>query len=36
MQTTTSHNHQVLFGRKVVGCPRCSELSIGMPAKGME
>jgi hypothetical protein len=30
---TTPHTHQVVFGRKVDGCPRCTELRIGMPAK---
>jgi hypothetical protein len=23
------HNHQVIFGRRVDGCPRCSELAAG-------
>lgn len=26
---TTKHNHQVVFGRKVEGCPRCDELKAG-------
>lgn len=26
---TTKHNHQVVFGRKVDGCPRCEELKNG-------
>ena len=30
---TTSHTHQVVFGRKVDGCPRCTELRLGMPAR---
>jgi hypothetical protein len=25
----TQHNHQVVFGRKVDGCPRCVELAAG-------
>lgn len=25
----TKHTHQVVFGRKVDGCPRCAELSAG-------
>ena len=28
---TTKHTHQVVFGRKVEGCPRCTELRVGMP-----
>lgn len=28
----TQHNHQVIFGRRVVGCPRCAELNAGAPA----
>ena len=29
------HNHQVIFGRKVEGCPRCEELKKGAaPIKG--
>ena len=28
---TTPHTHQVVFGRKVMGCPRCTELRLGMP-----
>ena len=31
--TTTQHTHQVVFGRKVEGCQRCTELRLGMPAK---
>ena len=27
----TKHTHTVVFGRKVSGCPRCSELSAGAP-----
>ena len=27
----TAHTHQVIFGRKVAGCPRCTELRLGMP-----
>lgn len=23
------HNHQVVFGRRVVGCARCAELAAG-------
>ena len=30
---TTQHTHQVVFGRKVEGCPRCTELRLGMPAR---
>lgn len=30
---TTKHNHQVVFGRKEDGCPRCTELRLGMPAR---
>ena len=26
---TTQHTHQVVFGRKVAGCPRCVELAAG-------
>ena len=26
---TTRHTHQVCFGRKVEGCPRCIELANG-------
>jgi hypothetical protein len=26
---TTKHNHTVVFGRKVDGCPRCEELKNG-------
>jgi hypothetical protein len=25
------HNHPVVFGRKVDGCPRCAELLAGAP-----
>lgn len=25
----TKHNHQVVFGRRVAGCPRCAELEAG-------
>ena len=25
--TTTKHTHDVVFGRKVDGCPRCQELA---------
>ncbi len=25
------HNHTVVFGRKVDGCPRCEELKAGAP-----
>ena len=25
----TKHNHQVMFGRKEAGCPRCEELKAG-------
>lgn len=28
---TTPHNHPVVFGRKVTGCPRCVELLSGAP-----
>ena len=27
--TTTKHTHDVVFGRKVDGCPRCAELLAG-------
>lgn len=27
----TPHTHPVVFGRKVDGCPRCTELKLGMP-----
>lgn len=31
----TKHNHPVVFGRKVEGCPRCEELGAGaVPVKG--
>lgn len=26
---TTKHTHEVLFGRRVNGCPRCAELNAG-------
>jgi hypothetical protein len=29
---TTPHNHTPNFGRRVPGCPRCTELNVGMPA----
>ena len=29
--TATQHNHQMQFGRKVDGCPRCEELKAGAP-----
>lgn len=29
----TAHTHQVIFGRKVEGCPRCEELKAGAPAR---
>lgn len=25
----TKHNHQVIFGRREPGCPRCAELAAG-------
>ena len=28
---TTKHNHQLVFGRREVGCPRCEELKAGAP-----
>lgn len=28
---TTPHNHPVVFGRRVAGCPRCAELDAGAP-----
>lgn len=32
---TTQHTHQVIFGRKVDGCPRCEELKAGaVPVQG--
>jgi hypothetical protein len=30
---TTQHTHQVVFGRREAGCPRCTELTLGMPAR---
>ena len=27
--TPAKHNHPVVFGRKVDGCPRCQELAAG-------
>jgi hypothetical protein len=30
---TTAHTHQVIFSRRVEGCPRCTELRLGMPAR---
>ena len=32
-ETTTAHNHRPNFGRKVEGCPRCTELDAGAPAR---
>lgn len=29
----TKHNHQVVFGRREAGCPRCAELAAGAPAR---
>lgn len=29
----TQHTHQMAFGRKVDGCPRCEELKLGAPAR---
>lgn len=29
----TKHTHHVVFGRRVPGCPRCTELAVGMPAR---
>lgn len=29
----TQHTHQVIFGRKVAGCPRCTELTAGAPVR---
>jgi hypothetical protein len=26
---TTPHNHQLVFGRREAGCPRCAELAGG-------
>ena len=28
----TPHTHPVIFGRKVIGCGRCTELKNGAPA----
>lgn len=28
---TTAHTHPVIFGRKLAGCQRCSELTAGAP-----
>lgn len=30
---TTQHNHGANFGKKIDGCPRCTELKLGMPAR---
>lgn len=27
------HSHQVIFGRRVDGCPRCEELKAGAPVR---
>lgn len=32
MSNTTKHNHELVFGRRVAGCPRCAELNAGAPA----
>lgn len=29
----TQHTHQSNFGRKVAGCPRCTELANGAPVR---
>jgi len=29
--THARHTHQVIFGRRVDGCPRCAELDAGAP-----
>jgi hypothetical protein len=29
----TKHNHELIFGRRVAGCPRCAELDAGAPAR---
>ena len=29
---TTLHTHQLIFGRRETGCPRCAELAAGAPA----
>lgn len=29
MTDTAKHNHQVVFGRRVNGCPRCAQLDNG-------
>jgi hypothetical protein len=35
MSETTPHNHPVVFGRRVQGCPRCDELKAGAaPVQG--
>lgn len=35
VNSTTPHNHQVVFGRREAGCPRCAELASGAaPVKG--
>lgn len=32
---TMKHTHQMVFGRRVAGCPRCDELTNGAePVKG--
>lgn len=27
----TKHTHQMVFGKRVAGCPRCAELNAGAP-----
>lgn len=29
MRKTTAHTHKVVFGKRVEGCPRCTELDNG-------
>lgn len=29
--TISKHTHQVVFGRRVDGCPRCAQLNNGAP-----
>ena len=28
---STKHTHQMVFGKRVAGCPRCAELNAGAP-----
>lgn len=31
--TNTKHNHQMVFGKLELGCPRCEELATGAPVR---